>query len=154
LLALQVRRRVSEKRNQALAAQIVMPLVGVGVPVQLPHLPGFDDHQPARHRLGRRELVNRGEPEAAAIEIAHRPIIAQQAELMRRFTGPGRLERILGRKNGPRLDVGFSFGKASKTSFGTPNSFASMSFGVRSIQSVMEKVPCSEKAPLSNDKMK
>src|SRR3954453_15453804 len=39
-------------------------------------------------------------------------------------------------------------------SFGTPNSFASRSFGVTSIQSVMLKVPCSEKAPLSKDRMK
>lgn len=29
-----------------------------------------------------------------------------------------------------------------------------MSLGVTSIQSVIEKVPCSEKAPLSNDRMK
>ena len=45
-------------------------------------------------------------------------------------------------------------GKASNTSFGRPKLSASMSFGVTSIQSVIENVPCSEKAPLSNDRMK
>jgi len=46
------------------------------------------------------------------------------------------------------------FGKASKASFGTPKLSASMSLGVTSIQSVIEKVPCSEKAPLSKERMK
>jgi hypothetical protein len=78
-----------------------MPLVGVGVPVQLPHLSRLGDHQTARHRLGRREFINRSQPEAAAIEIARRAVIAQEAELMRRLLGPGRFERILDGKDGP-----------------------------------------------------
>jgi hypothetical protein len=39
-------------------------------------------------------------------------------------------------------------------SFGTPKLRASRSLGVTSIQSVIENVPCSEKAPLSKDRMK
>src|SRR5882724_11183233 len=46
------------------------------------------------------------------------------------------------------------FGKASKTSFGTPKLSSSMSLGVTSIQSEIEKVPCSEKEPLSKERTK
>ena len=46
------------------------------------------------------------------------------------------------------------FGKASNKSFGRLKLDASISFGVTSIQSVIENVPCSEKAPLSKDRMK
>ena len=59
----------------ALAAQVEVELVGVRVPVQLLHLAGLDDHQAARHGLGDRPLVDRGEAESAALEVAPRPDI-------------------------------------------------------------------------------
>jgi hypothetical protein len=88
-----------------------VPLVGVHVRVELAHLAKPDGHDAARHRLGDRPLVDRRQLEGAAIELAHRPRILQQSELVRGFLEPGCVKRLRDRDHRTGLDVGLTLGE-------------------------------------------
>src|SRR6202050_2109313 len=55
-----------EHRHPGGALHVVLPLIGIGVPVQLPHAARLDDDQGGRDRLGRREVGAVGDADAAA----------------------------------------------------------------------------------------
>ena len=54
------------------------------------------------------------EAEGPAVKIARGLRVAQQAELVGRFLWPGRLQRIGGLKDRPRLDIGLALGEGVK----------------------------------------
>src|SRR3984893_5478434 len=101
----------SEQRHLAIAAQVVIPFVRVGVPMQIALFPALDNHLAAGHVLGGRELVDAGEAERATLEVAHRLRVLQKPEFVRGLPWPRRVERLRDGQDRPRLDVGLSLGE-------------------------------------------
>src|ERR1700756_634503 len=79
--------------------------------MQIALLPALDEHLPAGHVTGGRELVDAGEAERATLEVAHRLRVLQEPEFVRGLPRPRRVERLRDGQDRPRLDVGLSLGE-------------------------------------------
>jgi len=62
--------------------------------MQIALLPALDDHLPAGHVVGGRELVDAGEAERATLEFTQRLRVLQKPEFVRGLPRPRRVERL------------------------------------------------------------
>ena len=72
----------SEQRDADLTLEDILPLVGVGVPVQLPQRPRLEFEDRAGHGLGDRELGGIDQPEPAPLVVDDR-IAGEELPLVR-----------------------------------------------------------------------
>ena len=136
---------------------IVLPLVGVGVPVRLAQAAGLQVEDHAGHRGGDRELAGADPPLLAAGERGV-GLLGQQADSG--ASGGRVLAALVQRRGSARRDAALddvqlpSWGTARRPMRAGPAIFESTSGGVWPSQSVLLKVPNSEKAPSSKIRMK
>ena len=91
----------AKQRDLPLPAQVVVPFIGIDVPVKFIHRAWLDHHDFAGHAFRRRKFVHGRQPESSAVEVTHGSGVAHKPKLVGRLLGQGASRASAGFRTGP-----------------------------------------------------